>query len=96
MSIKALIYGGIQITGITPPKAASQYDGIWFEMRGATQLLNGSWTPAGITVEMSYKDASDFIMAIYLALEKHGKEVCNEPKKLVNRMQKRLSKEEKE
>jgi hypothetical protein len=91
MSITALVPGGVQITGITPPKAAPQYDGIWFEMRGATRLSNGHYVFAGVTVEMSYKDASDFIMALYLALEKHGEQASKEPEKLVKRMQSRLN-----
>ena len=32
MTIKALVYGGVQIVNITPPKCCSQYDGVWVEM----------------------------------------------------------------
>ena len=90
MTIKALVYGGVQITGITPPQARSQYDGIWFEMRGATLKSDGMFTPAGLTVEMSYKDALDFIMALYLAVEKHGEDVNKAPAALVKRLQRRV------
>lgn len=90
MTIKALVYGGKQVIGIAPPTVRSQYDGIWFEMRGATPLENGRHVPAGLTVEMSYQDALDFIMALYLAVEKHGEDANKAPAKLVERLQRRV------
>ena len=95
MTIKALVYGGVQITGIVPPAAASQYDGIWFEMRGSTMRADGTWCPAGLTVEMSAKDAIDFILALYLAVEKHADDTSKMPASLVKRLQKRLEKKAK-
>jgi len=47
MTIKALVFGGVQITGITPPKCCSQYDGVWVELVGIT-FKDGHWQRAGM------------------------------------------------
>lgn len=71
MTIKALVYGGVQITGITPPTCRSQYDGVWVEMVGTT-LKDGHWQRAGMTIEMSQKDALDMALALFEAASKHA------------------------
>jgi hypothetical protein len=91
MTIKALVYGGVQITKITPPKAASQYDGIWLEFRGST-FHDGQWRPAGMTIEMSQQDAIDLALALILAAEKHGDDAAKAVPGLVRRLQRRMNK----
>lgn len=91
MSIKALVYGGVQITGIVPPKASASYDGVWLEFRGTTLEL-GAWKPAGMTIEMSQSDAVDLALALILAAEKHGDDAANAVPLLIKRMTRRMAK----
>ena len=88
MTIKALVYGGVQITGITPPKAASQFDGVWLEFRGST-FQEGQWKQAGMTIEMNQKDALDLALSLILAAEKQGIESSKAVPKLIARLNKR-------
>lgn len=91
MSIKALVYGGVQIGGFTPPKCHSSFDGVWMEMRGTT-LKDGKWVPAGMTIEMSQSDAIDMALALILAAEKHGEDSAKRIPLLVKRLNRRVAK----
>ena len=93
MSIKALA-GGERITGITPGRAHSTYDGVWLEFRGTT-LRQGEFKPNGITIEMSQVDAIDLALALILAAEKHGEEAAKRVPLLVKRLNKMLARKEK-
>jgi hypothetical protein len=91
MTIKALVYGGVQITGITPPKAASQYDGVYLQFSGST-FQQGQWRPAGMTIDMNQSDALDLALALILAAEKHGNDAGKAVPNLVRRLQRRMNK----
>ena len=94
MSIKALVYGGVQITGITPPICRSQYDGVWIEMVGTT-FKDGHWQRAGMTVEMSQKDALDMALALFSAAAKHADENASARPKYAKMIQHRVDKRSK-
>lgn len=94
MSIKALVFGGVQITGIGPAKAHSTYDGVWLEFKGTT-LQQGVWKPAGFTIEMNQIDAIDMALALILAAEKHGEFAANGVPSLVKRLNKMMARKEK-
>jgi hypothetical protein len=91
MSIKALVYGGVQITGITPPTCRSQYDGVWIEMVGVTAKDN-LWQRAGMTIEMSQKDALDMALALFDAAAKHADENARALPKFAKAIQRRTEK----
>ena len=91
MTIKALVYGGVQITGITPPTCGSQYAGVWVEMVGTT-LKDGHWQRAGMTIEMSQKDALDMALALFDAASKHADENSNALPKYAKMIQRRVDK----
>lgn len=95
MSIKALVYGGVQITGILPPTCRSQYDGVYVEMVGTT-FKDGHWQRAGMSIEMSQKDALGMALALFLAAEKHGDDAKKAPALLVKRLARRMAKKEKQ
>jgi predicted N-acyltransferase len=90
MTIKALVYGGVQIGGFAPPKAHKSFDGVWMEMRGST-FTGGKWVPAGLTLEMSQADALDMAMALFLAANDHGEYASKAPANFVKRLAKRMS-----
>ena len=94
MTIKALVYGGVQITGITPPTCRSQYDGVWVEMVGTT-FKDGHWQRAGMTVEMSQKDALDMALALFDAASKHADESASALPKYAKMIQRRVDKRSK-
>ena len=94
MTIKALVYGGVQIGGFTPPKAHKNYDGVYLEMRGST-FKDGRWEPAGMTIEMSQADALDMAMTLFLAAEDHGEYTRKAPANFVKRLAKRMARKEK-
>ena len=91
MSIKALIFGGVQITGITPPTCRSQYDGVWVELVGTT-FKDGHWQRAGMTIEMSQKDALDMALALFEAAAKHADENGNALPRYAKMIQRRVDK----
>lgn len=91
MSIKALVFGGVQITGITPPKCCSQYDGVWVELVGTT-FKDGHWQRAGMTIEMSQKDALDMALALFEAASKHADENSNALPRYARMIQRRVDK----
>ena len=91
MTIKALVFGGVQITGITPPTCRSQYDGVWVELVGTT-LKDGHWQRAGMTIEMSQKDALDMALALFDAASKHADENVNALPKYAKMIQRRVDK----
>lgn len=91
MSIKALVYGGVQITGITPPICRSQYDGVWVELVGTT-FKDNLWQRAGMTIEMSQKDALDMAIALFSAAAKHADENANALTKYAKMIQRRVDK----
>ena len=94
MTIKALVYGGVQITGITPPTCRSQYDGVWVEMVGTT-FKDGHWQRAGMTVEMSQKDALDMALALFDAASKHAEENARALPRFAKMIQRRTEKRSK-
>jgi len=91
MTIKALVYGGVQIVNITPPTCRSQYDGVWVEMVGTT-FRDGQWQRAGMTIEMSQKDALDMALALFDAAAKHADEGVNALPKYAKMIQRRVDK----
>jgi hypothetical protein len=91
MTIKALVYGGVQITGIIPPKCCSQYDGVYVEMVGTT-FKDGQWQRAGMTIEMSQKDALDMALALFDAAAKHADENARALPKFAKAIQRRTEK----
>jgi hypothetical protein len=94
MTIKALVYGGVQITGITPTTCRSQYDGVWVEMVGTT-FKDGHWQRAGMTIEMSQKDALDMALALFDAAAKHADENARALSKYAKMIQHRVDKRSK-
>lgn len=94
MSIKALVFGGVQITGITPPTCRSQYDGVWVELVGTT-FKDGHWQRAGMTIEMSQKDALDMALALFEAAAKHADENASALPKYAKMIQNRVDKRSK-
>lgn len=94
MTIKALVYGGVQITGITPARAVSQFDGVWMELVGTT-LKDGIWQRAGITIEMSQKDALDMALALFEAASKHADENASALPRFAKMIQRRVEKRSK-
>lgn len=93
MTIKALVYGGVQIGNFNPPKAHKSFDGVWMEMRGST-FKDGRWEPAGMTLEMSQTDALDMAMALFLAAEDHSEYARKAPANFVKRLAKRMARKE--
>lgn len=91
MSIKALVFGGVQITGITPPTCRSQYDGVWVELVGTT-FKDGHWQRAGMTIEMSQKDALDMALALFDAASKHADENASAIPRFAKMIQRRTEK----
>ena len=94
MSIRATVYGGVQIGGILPAKCHKSFDGVWMELRGTT-LEAGKWVPAGMTIEMSQADALDMALALIIAAEEHGKYAAKSVPTLVKRLNRRMAKKEK-
>lgn len=93
MTIRALIYGGVQIGGFTPPKAHKSFDGVVMTMSGST-FKDGTWVPAGLTLEMSQADALDMAMALFLAAEDHSEYARKAPANFVKRLAKRMERKE--
>ena len=91
MTIKALVYGGVQITGITPPTCRSQLDGVWVELVGTT-LKEGHWQRAGMTIEMSQNDALDMALALFEGASKHADENANAIPRFAKMIQRRVDK----
>ncbi len=94
MTIKALVFGGVQITGITPPTCRSQYDGVWVELVGTT-FKDNLWQRAGMTIEMSQKDALDMALALFSAAAKHADENASALPKYAKMIQRRVDKRSK-
>ena len=94
MTIKALVFGGVQITGITPPTCRSQYDGVWMELVGTT-FTDGHWQRAGMTIEMSQNDALDMALALFDAACKHADENSNALHRYAKAIQRRVDKRSK-
>ena len=93
MTIRALVYGGVQIGNFIPPKAHKSFDGVWMEMRGST-FKDGSWVPAGMTIEMSQADALDMALTLFLAAEDHSEYARKAPANFVKRLAKRMVRKE--
>lgn len=91
MTIKALVYGGVQITGITPPTCRSQYDGVYIEVAGTT-FKDGHWQRAGMTIEMSQKDALDMALALFDAAAKHSDDNASALPRYAKMIQRRVEK----
>ncbi len=89
MTIKAIVYGGVQIGGILPAKCYKSFDGVWMELRGTT-LEAGKWVPAGMTIEMSQADALDMALALILAAEQHAEYAAKSVPTLVKRLNRRM------
>jgi hypothetical protein len=71
MTIKALIYGGIQIGSFGPPQAHYTWDGIHLQLTGSTLTKEG-WKQAGISIDMSSADAMDLILVLLDSVQKHA------------------------
>ena len=86
--MKALIYGGVQITGISPPHPNATYDGVRVELNGST-FAGGAWKNASITIDMSPTDALDLAAELIKAADKHGEQTRRQVSALVNRLAKK-------
>lgn len=94
MTIKARIYDGAHITNISPPGCHSQYDGVFVQIIGTT-FQNDQWQRAGMTLEMSYKDALDMALALFDAAAKHADESVKALPKYAKRIQRLVDKKKK-
>ena len=90
MAIKALIYGGVQITRMSPPHPRAIYDGVTVEFNGMT-FSGGVWKNASITLDMSPVDALDLASELIKAADKHGEETQSRVRSLVKRLAKKQS-----
>ena len=88
MAIRALIYGGVQITSMAPPHPRAIYDGVTVEFNGVT-FSGGVWKNASITLDMSPADALDLAGELIKAADKHGEETQSRVRCLVNRLAKK-------
>ena len=71
MTIRALTYGGIQISNFGPVEAHSTFDGINVQWTGTTRTADG-WKRAGISIDMSCADAMDLVLTLLDAVQKHA------------------------
>lgn len=88
MAIRALIYGGVQITSMAPPHPRAIYDGVTVEFNGVT-LSGCVWKNASITLDMSPVDALDLASELIKAADKHGEETQSRVRCLVKRLAKK-------
>lgn len=91
MTTRALIYGGIQITGIVT-RTSSTYDGICIEHRGNTLMRDGTRQNAGMTIEMNPHEALDLALCLIRSVEKHGQDSQKSAKVLIKRLAKGCAK----
>ena len=94
MTIKALVYGGVHITGITPPTCRSLYEGVFVELVGVT-LDNNQLQRATISISMSQKDALDMALALFDAASKHAEQNASALPRFAKIIQKRANKRSK-
>ena len=87
MTIRALIYGGIQIGNFGPVQAHPTFDGVHLQFDGSTQTADG-WKRAGISIDLSAADAMDVVVVLLDAVQKHA----DYEKKLIPNFAKRLNK----
>lgn len=88
MAMKALIYGGVQITSISPPHPRAIYDGVTVAFNGTTSS-GGVWKNASITIDMSPADALDLALELVKAADNHGEQTRNQVRALVKRLAKK-------
>lgn len=87
MTIRALVYGGVQITGMYA-KTSVLYDGVSLEMMGTT-LLNSCWIPAGCTIDLNPYEALDLAMKLIRCAEDHGQQTQRQVASMVKRLARR-------
>jgi hypothetical protein len=90
MTIKALVYGGVQISGMTP-RANCAFDGVHLQLNGST-LTNEGWKNAGISLDMSAADAMDLVSTLLDAVQKHSEYESKLIPSFAKRLNKRLEK----
>jgi len=71
MTIRALTYGGIQISNFGPPNAHYTWDGVHLQLDGSAHI-DGGWKRAGISIDMSCADAMDLVLTLMDAVQKHS------------------------
>jgi len=91
MTIKACVYGGVEIVGITPPDCHSQFDGVLVQLIGTT-FRDGKWQRAGMEIDMSQNDALDLALALFIASAKHADETERALTKFAKMIQRRVDK----
>ena len=91
MTIKARVYGGVEIVGITPPDCHSQYAGVFVQLVGTT-FRDGQWQRASMNIDMSQNDALDFALALFIASAKHADETERALTKFAKMIQRRVDK----
>jgi len=89
MTMKAFVYGGVQIVRMTSPSAHYTYDGIHIQFLGST-LTDDGWKQAGISFDMSAADAMDLVMVIIDAVQKHSEYDAKLIPNFANRLTKKM------
>lgn len=92
MTMRALTYGGVQISNFGPPNVRYTYDGVHLELSGSAQI-EGGWKRAGISLDMSAADAMDIILALLDAVQKHADYEARIIPNFVKRLTKKLDKQ---
>lgn len=88
MTISALVYGGVQISRMSP-KAHTTYDGVYFELNGSTlNPRSGLFVPASCSFEMNPSDALDVALLLIRSAEKHGQQTDKQVDCLIKRLTK--------
>lgn len=91
MTIRALIYGGVQISNFGPPSAHYTWDGLHLQLDGSAHI-DGGWKRAGISLDMSAADAMDLIVVLMDAVQKHADYEANLIPNFAKRLNKKLEK----
>jgi hypothetical protein len=85
--VKAVVYGGVQIGGITA-QTATLFAGVYVEMRGTTLTQEG-WKPAGCSIEMNPSEALDLAGELIRAAAAHSVQTQRQVSALVKRLAKK-------
>ena len=91
MTIRALVYGGIQIGNFGPPSCHYTWDGVHLQMRGSTLTKEG-WEGAGISIDMATADAMDLVLVLLDAVQKHAEYESRLLPNFAKRLTKKLEK----
>ncbi len=92
MTMRALTYGGVQISNFGPPNVHYTWDGVHLQLSGSAQI-DGGWKRAGISLDMSSADAMDLVLALLDAVQKHADFEARIIPNFVKRLTKKLDKQ---